>query len=328
MNEVVKLAIDTYNGKVAGEYTESKSMDVLRKALIDANNGSTTLDYRAIRDGKCNGLFAIVEEIITKTVIDGLPDSSPIMQLVDFRNLAYGDMQTFFIEDEGNFVVAEVAEGTQGIRKQRMIGGSSVEIKPTVHAVSIYEELARVLSGRIDFNKMIGNVGNSFRKQINDDIYTAFGGIFSELSAPYSDSGSYSEDDLITMIGHVEAANDANAIVLGTKAGLRKLGTSVVADSAKEDIYNIGYFGKFNGTPTMALRQYHATGTDTFLLSDNDIWVVTGSMKPIKFVTEGQTLMIAGDPTSNQNLIQTFTTIHKYGVGVVINEKFGIYRIA
>lgn len=70
-NDIVKLAVDTYKGNVE-KYSTKESLDTLRNALIAANNGKTSLDYRDIRDGKCSGLFTLVEEILSETVVEGL----------------------------------------------------------------------------------------------------------------------------------------------------------------------------------------------------------------------------------------------------------------
>ena len=71
MKDVVKLAVDSYRGNVQ-KYSASEANEVLRQALIEANNGSTKLDYKAIRDGKCAGLFTLIETILSNTVIEGL----------------------------------------------------------------------------------------------------------------------------------------------------------------------------------------------------------------------------------------------------------------
>lgn len=71
MNDIVKLAVDMYHGKVE-KYSMEESKETLRNALIAANNGSSKLDIRAIRDGKCSGLFALVEEILRVTINEGL----------------------------------------------------------------------------------------------------------------------------------------------------------------------------------------------------------------------------------------------------------------
>ena len=96
--DLVRLALDSYKGRAVGKYSNADNMETLRQALIEANGGSTTLDYRAIRDGKCNGLFSIVEEIITKTVIEGLPESCPLFNYVDYKNLKDGDTNEFEIK--------------------------------------------------------------------------------------------------------------------------------------------------------------------------------------------------------------------------------------
>lgn len=71
MNDIVKLAVDAYRGNVE-KYSVAQSQETLRQALIAANNGKTALDYRDIRDGKCSGLFTLIETVLSATVIEGL----------------------------------------------------------------------------------------------------------------------------------------------------------------------------------------------------------------------------------------------------------------
>lgn len=71
MKDIVKLAIDGYKGKVE-KYSVGQSQDAVRQALIEANNGKTYLDIRDVRDGKCSGLFTLLEEVLSNTVIEGL----------------------------------------------------------------------------------------------------------------------------------------------------------------------------------------------------------------------------------------------------------------
>ena len=174
MNDIVKLAVDGYKGRVE-KYSVSDSQEVLRKALIDLNNGSTKLNYKAIRDGKCPGLFSLIETILDQTVVDGLTDSDFFNALVDYRNVADGDQNLFVVDDNNLFIVDDAASGTQGVRRQRL-GGSSVTSIPTSYkTVRIYEELDRVLSGRVDFNHLIDTVSRSIKQKTLQDIYTVWG---------------------------------------------------------------------------------------------------------------------------------------------------------
>jgi len=327
-NDIVKLAIDAYKGKVAGNYSQTDSMEALHQAMVDANNGSTKLDYKSIRDGKCVGLFAIIEEILQKVVVEGLTGDEFFMQMVDYRNLALGDQNEFEVPDTSLFVVSDIAEGTQGIRRQRLNGATTTKINTQLKAIKIYEELNRVLSGRIDFNEFVARVSKSFANKTKTDIYTAFKGTFSSLPATFAKSGSYTEDALLTLISHVEAATGENAVITGTKTALRKITQANISDKAKEDVYDMGYYGKFNGTPMVSMKQVHTTGTYDFALTDNDIYVLAGNSKPIKFVTEGDSTLFMGNPMDNQMLQQEFVYTDRYGVGAVISEMFGIMRLS
>lgn len=157
MKDIIKVAVDAYHGNVE-QYSVGQSQELLRKALVDANGGSTVMNYKNIRDGKCNGLFTLIEEILSRTVVEGLQGDEYFNTLVDFRNVAEGDQNLFLVEDSNLFVVSDAADGTQGIRRQRLSGVSEVSIPTSLKVVKIYEELNRVLSGRVDFNTFINKV--------------------------------------------------------------------------------------------------------------------------------------------------------------------------
>ena len=98
MNEIVRMAVDAYHGTPT-KYSVSESMDTLRQAMVAANNGSTMLNYKDIRDGKCVGLFALVEEILSRTIVEGFQGNEYFNALVDFCNVALGDKNLFEVED-------------------------------------------------------------------------------------------------------------------------------------------------------------------------------------------------------------------------------------
>lgn len=307
IKEIVKLGVDGYKGNVE-KYSTKQSQDALREALIEANNGSTVLDYRAIRDGKCQGLFTIVEEILNRTVIEGLQEDDFFNRFVDYRNMAEGDQNSFTVEDRILFVVDDVADGTQGIRRQRIGGSTTTSITTSMHMVRIYEELNRVLSGRVDFNHFINVVADSYRAKILNDIYTLWTGANAASmggAAYFPAAGTYSEDDLLDTIAHVEAAaGGKTATIVGTKKALRKLKESIQCDGAKEELHNYGYYGNFFGTPCFAIPQRHQVGTTTFQFDDDVVTIIAGDDKFIKFVYEGDPIVLMGDPTKNADFTQ------------------------
>lgn len=333
MKEIVKLAVDAYKGNVE-KYSTKQSQDVLRQALIDANGGSTKLDYKAIRDGKCSGLFTLIEEILSRTVVEGLQGDEYFNALVDFRNLAEGDQNVFVVEDNTLFVVSEAADGTQGIRRQRLGGAKETSIPTSLKAVRIYEELNRVLSGRVDFNDFINKVAESFRQKLLNDVY----GLWSGATAAdlggvtyFPTAGSYDEEDLLDLIAHVEAAAGGKpATIVGTKKAIRNLIPSIQGEGFKSDLYNLGYAGKFYGTPVVVTPQRHKVGSTDFVLKDDVLTIIAGDDKPIKVVYEGNPIVLMGDPTTNADFTQEYFYGEKYGMGIVLaggNAGIGRYEM-
>lgn len=332
MKDIVKVAVDAYHGNVE-QYSVGQSMELLQKALVEANGGNTKIDYRAIRDGKCAGVFALVEEILKRTVVEGLQESDFFNTLVDFRNVAEGDKNVFEVEDSDLFVVAEAADGTQGIRRQRLGGVSETSIPTTLKTVKIYEELNRVLAGRADFNTFISKVTDSMKNRLLEDIYALW------INASASDfggavffptAGTYDPDDLLEVIAHVEAAaNGKPATIIGTRKACRKLAPNVQGTDSQSDIYNLGYYGKFFGVPVIAAPQRHKIGTTQFLMPDDQFTILAGDDKPIKCVYEGDPLVIPGNPLDNADLTQEYLYAEKYGLGIVLaggNSGIGRYE--
>lgn len=325
---LVKLAVDGYRGKVEG-YSVEDSQETLRKALVELNGGSTKLNYRNIRDGKCNGLFALIEEIIARTVIEGLTGNEFFMNMVETRNLAEGDSPVFVLEDSELFIVSEMADGTQGIRRQRIAGVEEKTIPTARKGVKIYEELNRVLAGRIDFNQMIDKVSKSMEQKILDETYALWN---SATADDFGDAvyfpvaGPYDEDELLEVIAHVEAVSGKTATLVGTKKALRNLAPSIQGAESKSDLYRMGYYGNFYGSPVMAIPQRHAMGSTSFLMDDDIITIIATDAKPIKLVYEGDPLIIQGNPIDNGDLTYEYLATEKWGLGIIVNGNPGIGR--
>lgn len=334
-NDIVKLAVDSYKGRTLGNYSVGETQETLRQALIDLNGGSTKLDIRALRSHP--EMFTIIEEIITLTTLDGLEESNPLFGFTEERNVALGDSIRFEIEDgRSGFVVSQIAEGTQGIRRQRLNVGQPFTPELKLYGVKIYDELNRVLAGRIDFNKMIDKVARSFQKKINEDTLLATQNAFAALSTPYKQSGSFDVAKLITIIDHVEAETGTTASIITSKQGARIIANAIGVDavnnvgadanSAKEDVYNFGYYTHIGQNPVLAMNNAHRTGTTNLILG-NGIYVVGTDDKFIKRVTEGNTLIINGDPYANADLSQEYFCAQRWGTAVAMASVAGFYDV-
>lgn len=281
--EILSVAIDAVKG-VTGEYSTKQRSDELRTAFIEMNGGSDKISPKTFHRG--NALFELVQELIPVIVEEGIQsETNPLFTLVDYRNIKEGDSQEFVVEGDANFVVASAANGIRDVRRQRIVGGDTVKVPTEMKIVRVYENLGRLLAGRIDFNKFVDGVAKAFKKHIAEAAYDAINGLSTAtygLDETYIKTGSYTEEGLIALIDHVEASAQKPAKIYGTRAALRKLTTVTKSDEANSDMYNLGHYGKFNGTDVICLKQAHKAGTSTFALNDNKIWVVASDDQPIK----------------------------------------------
>lgn len=329
-NEVMKLALDAINGNVSGNFSAKDTNAGIREGLIELNGGSDKLNIKNFYRG--SELYAFVEEILPIISNDGLKGDEFWMNYVDSRNLSDGDAMEFYAPDNSLFLVGNMAEGSQSIRRQRIGVGTTVTVPVQLHGIRIYEEMRRILAGRVDFTDMVARVGESMTQAKYKAVKTLFDGITAAtpgLNSNYVISGTYSENDLLGLVEHVEAATGKQASILGTKMALRKvtIGSDANGEAAKTDRYGMGFYGTFAGTPMIQIPQSHITGTDTFLLSDNKLYVVAADDKFIKFVTEGDGLLIERNFEDNADLTQSYLYAERYGAGLMINQKMGVYTI-
>jgi hypothetical protein len=327
--KLLELAIDTIKNKVPSNYSKTDTSEALRQAFIDANGGSTKIDIKSFR--KHPELYEIMEEIIPVMIQEGLTGDEFFMNFVDYRNIALGDEIDFWAEDNSTFLVATIAEGLQSVRRQRLDAGEKVTIGTSLKAIKIYEELNRLLCWTCDFNRFVQKVSEAMTKEIYAEVYAEFNGISATtagMSSDYYKTGSFSEDILLGLIDHTESANGGSAVITGTRSALRKVTSAVVSESAKEDMYGMGYYGKFNGTPMVVVRQRHAVGTDTFLLDDSKIYVTSGNEKFIKMVNEGTGLILDSDPMLRNDIQKEYLYTQRFGSGLLLSTRLSVYSIS
>lgn len=307
-NEVLKLGLDAIHGNVSGEFSKKDLGEGFREGLIELNGGSTQLNLRTFRPG--NEVFEIVQEILPAVIEGGLQGDEFFFNMCDYRNIAEGDMNEFWTEDKSLLLVGNIAQGSQAVRRQRLSGGSKLSLHTQLKAVKVFEEMRRLMAGRADFNTLIDRVGTSFTNQMRNDIYAAFAGITAEtagLNETYVKTGSWDPEVLMDIIAHVEASTGMSATIMGTKKALRRITDATQADEAKSDLYNVGFYGRFYGTPMVSVKQLHKTNSDEFMMPDNKLWIMASNDKMIKVVNEGEGLLIQRDSLENADLTTELT---------------------
>jgi hypothetical protein len=321
-NNILKLALDLGRGSVAN-YSNDDANEALRKAFMEIA-GTDKIDYKTMRRFKPE-LFDVIEITLDRLLIEGI--SSQFDNFVEIRNTAWGDSNVFTVDDPTLFKVATIADGTGNIRRQRIDNGSFT-VTTNTKAVKIYDELYRFLAGRINWATLVQRVNESYQSQIKTDIYTALYNSYDDLSSTYAVTGTYSESALITMVGHVEAACNREAEIMGTKAALAKITSANVSENMKDAKNNLGYYGTLAGTRMVKIPQAHTPGTETFAINDSFLLVLpTLNDKMVKLVLEGDAV-IQETMTGNADKSIEYEFIKKAGIAVVPSVRYGINRLS
>lgn len=330
MNKLVQLGIDVYKGNIPTTYEGVTSNEVFRKALIEANKGSDKITTRGIRDGKYNGLFAVIEEAITSITVGGIAEDNPLFNYVEFRNLNEGDSAKFIIQDEVVVSVSEVANGVNNLRRQRYLGGEEIEVATRLYGAATYEDVKRLLAGKVTWTDFVDAISKSFKRKLNDSVYAAIAAAIGGAQGVYKVTGTFSEDKLNSIIDHVEAENPGKvALIIGATQATRKITNIRGADSnsAKEELFKNGVFQSYGRNIIISMANTHKYGTDEFALATNELYVVAADEKFIKVVHEGETYMTTKDPYESKSFQQEVAVFQNWGIATVMTSKAGFYAL-
>ena len=120
-----ELLLDTARGEVKGysaKEANQKIVEKFRAALgIEANDRPQHV-RRAIRANK-DLVFTLIEETIEEMIITGWMENPFFMQFVETKNLALGDENDFYVEDDSILSVAKVSGNHHNMIRQRLGAG-------------------------------------------------------------------------------------------------------------------------------------------------------------------------------------------------------------
>lgn len=322
--DLVTLMIDTYKG-VNTEFSKDKSNDIILTELREkAGIPDGKIDYKTFRRHKVD-LFEVIEEALTELIQEGLEDQ--FSQFAEVRNLNWGDTNVFTVKDRDLFKVATISDGNGNLRRQRIDNGE-FSVTGETRGVKIYEEMYRLLAGRVEWNEMVDRVARSYNQEIARLVYEAIHGSFSSLGANYKHSGAFALADFTRIVQHVEASTGANVVAYGTKSALAKVDPAVVSDNMKDARNELGFYGVVNGVELREIKQAHKPGTENFMIDDFLLIVPTVDDKMVKIVNEGEAVIQDNPMGQSADMSQEYLFTMKTGVAVVSSAKYGIFDLA
>lgn len=325
----MKVLMDNLTSSDASKNFDSSVDDMeetLRGKFIEVL-GTDNPTRRDLKSPEANKMFALVEEFIGKEVQRGIEDE---IMIAEFDNVPWGDEKVYTIENPELFNVSVVAKGNGDVERQRLINGKQV-IETEALAVRMYMSFIDYVSGGMSWSKMVTKVANSMTQKIKERIWTTLYNIASTRSDSVYDQGtaSFDADTVDTLVAHVKAANNnAPVMIIGTEQMLRNFVGTNVSDQMINDVYTTGVYQTYNGNILVPVGQIHKTGTDEFVLDDNQAIIMPRpNEKIVKVVQEGDFVIDDEDLKTYGDMSKDYLYYGQFGFGVIAAEKYGTYRI-
>jgi hypothetical protein len=342
MNEIIQMGVKLFEATKNPEslkFSIEESNKIFTDKLIKESMEYAGLTYTAgqkmdfqtyshplVKHKLFNLISTTIDAIVPKYLMNQFD------RFIDIRNVAWGDKLYIEVTSPDLFSVTKVSHGNVNVRRQKL-DRRSINLTPIMREVKVYEDLYRLLAGRVDWATYVNKVALSVANDIHTDAYTAFYDSYDATDSTYFASGAFSGTTFNTMAEHVKAANGGVPVqAWGTKLALAKVNahTGYTAypglNSANMlDEYNrMGYYGQFQGTDLVKIDQAHTANTNDFAISDSFIIITpVGLDKPIKLGFEGEAIFTENNSTTTQDQQTTYSLQKAFDLQILSAGRYG-----
>ena len=322
----VALCKGTVNEKFGR--TNEDANELIRKAILKTAGCENGWD-KYMFDHNKHLVFKLLSEILEETIGEQIMER--YNSWVDFRSVALGDTIEFRVPNQDLFEVGLVADGTDNLRRQRVLH-NKLAMQGFQLGVKIYEEYLMFVMGKVDFADMVQRVAksvdNALMRIIVKGIESAYVPTGSET---YGYAGSYNDDEVLRVAQNVEAKTGLKPVIYGSKgalANLRKSSNALWSDAEKEEVRNLGHVGKFNGYDVVEIPNF-MDNNDQLVLRQDMIFIIPNGTKIVKLLNEGNAEVFEStDQHARLDNQVEYQFIQRFQLGVLKSNVYGVIVLA
>lgn len=344
MLEFNSLMMDASNS-VYEKYSKEDTQTILRKQFdkilgLNFKEANSMKRRQAWRDHN-KEIATLIEDVIADKMNSGWNTANArFMEYVDERNIAEGDANEFFVEDNSLLTVSKFAGNHHDIVRASVKPGKAFSIDTSFYTIKVYTDFVLFQTGRIDFADLVARMYTAIEQYRYAALNTAFMSMDASLPTDMILDTAVSEATKSAIIDHIEkvvAATGKNVMLVGARSAIQKLQSTInynlFSDDMKNERFQNGILGSWEGYECLALNRVNIPGTRDSVFTAEDlkkiyILPIDPEFKPIKRVNEGD---VAYYETGMDGLKKDMTIdaeiVYKEGIGVVIDELFGEIKI-
>ena len=338
--EFNSLMMDASNG-VYEKYSKEDTQTILRNQFdkimgINFKSATNMKRRQAWRDHN-KEIASLIEDVIADKMNSGWNSANArFMEYVDERNIAEGDANEFFVEDNSLLTVSKFAGNHHDVLRQAVKPGKAFSIDTSFYGVKVYTDFVLFQTGRVDFAALVDKMYKSIEENRYAALYTAFMSMDASLPTDMkleTTAAESSKDSIIAKIEAVSAATGKDVILVGARPAIQKLQNTVTynmfSNAMKDERNKNGILGNWEGYECLPLARVNKAGTRESVFSADDqkkvfILPIDPEFKPIKRVNEGDVMYYeTGMDGLKKDMTVDAEVVYQEGIGIVINELFG-----
>lgn len=305
----------------------------------------TPREYNRAMDAHEKEFFQVIEETVDEYIAWGMRENEVFNQLVNYKSRALGQDNLFWVPERDVILsVNEVGTSHSDYALQQLGQGRSYVVPVKRYGAAVGMELNAYMAGQVDWARLVTTLAKSFAMKQQTEIYNLVQNAAASLpvTAGFVGTGAFSaatKDAVDEIIENVSAANDgAKVVAIGTHNALKqftKLGDVQWASAqAKQDIYNMGRLGLYEGSDLLEVQQRFTDATLTSKIFDDKkiLFLAEGvDNKLIDFYTYGETEINEITEKYEQN--GRYDHVGKYqmemtwGMAVRVQRQFGQWTL-
>lgn len=340
MSDLVNRRPIVDNGvEVPVKEAQARVLEMTRSVFgLDENSvKNPKLLKRAIKN-HIDDYFEIIEDVVEDMLVQGWNADPFFMQFVEQKNIADGDKNEFYTEQEVLLSLHRVSGDHHDLSVQRLGHGQTFSVAMKRWGAAVGADIRLYLLGREDFDKMVRAIYSAYDRKIKEDIYTELVGIGSKLPVPAEFNKAFKLDtankaQLDDMIEMVMAANGgSDVMIVGVSSLVKQLSklTDVdwISNEAKNEKYRTGRVGLYEGHTIVEIPQQlvrEADGSLKKLVKTDQLLVLPAGMdKPIKLLNGGDPFIRRLDQIGDfADDTMRFEYQHTFGTAVIVGKYFG-----
>lgn len=329
---------DEDGNKVSKKDADDKVRNYVFKILELTPDSSKRARKRAMRKHG-QELFEVIEEVIDIKVETGWRESEFFNTFVEERNLARGDSQEFWTDDDVILSVVKIAGDHHDFTLQRLGSGQSYTVSTSVYGVAVGADIDLYLAGRLDWSKFTDACARAFLIKVQNDMYAEVMNAGAKLPSQFKGTGtlgSSTKDAFDALIENVSIANgNVPVYIMGTKTALKKITALAdvdwITDEQKSSVATSGRLGSYEGTTLFEIPQRFAPNDITKKLVDSNKLLIMPQTEDrfVKFVDVGETEIYEQTEIGDRmDDTMKYEVQRSMGIATQIGRYFGQWQLA